>query len=77
MKNIRYYRYLRFYEDDAYSDEKVETRHDVSRVLHQLVQVRHLHIKRDSQRKIGYPEAIGPPGSGSVGQSYGSPDPNP
>ncbi len=44
-------RYLSFDEDDAYSDEKVETRHNVASILHQLVQVRHLHIKRDQSEK--------------------------
>jgi hypothetical protein len=52
MENTRYCRYLSFDKDDAYSDEKVETRHNVARVLHQLIQVRHLHINETSQRKI-------------------------
>ncbi len=67
MESTRYWWYLSFDEDDAYSDEKVETRHNVARVLHQLIQVRHLHIKRDQSEKDTVMYKFGLPHKANLG----------
>jgi hypothetical protein len=77
MKNTRYYGYLSFDEDDAYSDEKVKTRHNVARILHQLVQVRHLHITPDQSKKDTRRFRLDIPTVIRIRKFLGLPDPDP